>query len=192
MTDEEQLLVAELCKNNKLDDEHFLIKDGSLEYTSRTNMESSIQKELQKINYKHIVGVSKLFNPELLSDYNGHSLAKTIASLHPYERTKVYRYHSDIVNADTDYAVWYVRLRNSEYRETNFSDVVKCEMVLTKEGEKIESDVIDLISANIIQEAYPVCYGHDGRWANHLYPVYLTEAFCKSHYLSNDIIFKMF
>jgi len=192
MTDEEQLLVAELCKNNKLDDEHFLIKDGSLEYTSRTNMESTIQKELQIINYKHIVGVSKLFNPELLSDYNGHSLAKTIASLKPYERTKVYRYHSEMINADTDYAVWYVRLRNSEFRETNFSDVVKCEMVLTKEGEKIESDVIDLISANIIKEAYPVCYGLDDRWANHLYPVYLTETFCSSHYLSNEIIFKMF
>ena len=104
----------------------------------------------------------------------------------------MYRYHSEIINADTEYAVWYVRLRNSEFRETNFSDVVKCEMVLTKEGEKIESDVIDLISANIIQEAYPVCYGLDSRWANHLYPVFLTETFCKSHYLSNDIIFKMF
>ena len=30
MTDEEQLMVAELCKHNLLDNDHFLIKDGSL------------------------------------------------------------------------------------------------------------------------------------------------------------------
>jgi hypothetical protein len=32
MVDEEQLLVAELCRQNKLDSLHWLVKDGSLEY----------------------------------------------------------------------------------------------------------------------------------------------------------------
>lgn len=89
-------------------------------------------------------------------------------------------------------AVWYLRLRDSDYRENHFSDVIKCEMVLKNEEDEKDSPLIDLISANLIREAYPVCYGNDSRWANHLYPVYLTETFCKSHYISDEVIFKLF
>jgi hypothetical protein len=35
----------------------------------------------------------------------------------------------------------------------------------------------------IINERNPVCYGSDDRWANHLYPIYLTEKYIKSQYL---------
>ena len=190
MTDAEQLLVYELCRENKLDDDNYLIKDGSLEYNPRfSNMDRS-QWNLLRKNYKHVVGVSKLFDPELLPDFEGHRLSKTIANLKPYERTKVYRYHSE--HSGGEYAVWYLRLRNSEFRETQFSDVVKCEMVLSNEGETIKTDLIDLISANLIKEAYPVCFGNDTRWANHLYPVYLTEQFCKAHYIYKNIIYSLF
>ena len=190
MMDEEQLLVMELCKNNKLDDSHFLIKDGSLEYNPRfSNMEKS-DWEIMRVNYKHVVGVSKLFNPELLLDFDGNNLSRTIANLKPFERTKVYRYPSE--HTGSEFAVWYLRLRHSEFRETNYSDVVKCEMVIENEGDTIETSLIDLISANLIKEAYPVCYGKDTRWANHLYPIYLTESFCKSHYIDSNIIYKLF
>lgn len=190
MMDHEQWLVRELCRENRLDDENFLIKDGSLEYNPRfSNMDIS-QWNLLRSNYKHVVGVSKLFDPELITDFEGHRLSKTIASLKPFERTKVYRYQSS--HSGGEFAVWYLRLRNSDFRETHFSDVVKCEMVLSNEGEVLQTDLVNLISANIIREAYPVCFGMDGRWANHLYPIYLTETFCKSHYISSDIIFKLF
>lgn len=190
MMDQEQLLVYELCKENKLDDENFLIKDGSLEYNPRfSNMDIS-QWNLLRSNYRHVVGVSKLFDPELITDFEGHRLSKTIASLKPFERTKVYRYQS--AHTGGEFAVWYLRLRNSNFRETHFSDVVKCEMVLSNEGDILQTDLINLISANIIREAYPVCLGNDTRWANHLYPIYLTETFCKSHYISNEIIYKLF
>lgn len=52
----------------------------------------------------------------------------------------------------------------------------------------LKSDQIDAITANIINERNPVCYGNDARWANHLYPVYMTECFCKSKFRS-DISF---
>ena len=78
--------------------------------------------------------------------------------------------------------------RNNDFRETNFSDIVKCEMVIINDGEFISTDLINLISANLIKEAYPVCYGCDDRWANHLYPVFLTESFCKSKYYSSEVI----
>ena len=56
----------------------------------------------------------------------------------------------------------------------------------------IDSDVIDLISANIINERNPTCYGTDRRWANHLYPVYLTESYVKSKYISTEMFLHLF
>lgn len=56
----------------------------------------------------------------------------------------------------------------------------------------IDSDVIDLISANIINERNPTCYGTDKRWANHLYPVFLTESFVKSKYISTELFLHLF
>ena len=32
----------------------------------------------------------------------------------------------------------------------------------------------------------------DSRWANHLYPVFLTEKYCKSNYIDNNIILNLF
>ena len=190
MTDEEQRLVALLCKNNSLDAEHYLIKDGSLEYNPNFSNLSTEDKTMLRENYRYVVGVSKSFDPDLLSDFEGHRLSRTIASLKPYERTKAYRYISD--SNGIQYAVWYLRLRNSNFRETHFSDIVKCEMVLINEEEQLETDLINLISANLIKEAYPVCYGNDTRWANHLYPVFLTETFCKSKYYNSNIILNLF
>lgn len=190
MTDEEQRLVERLCKENKLDDDHFLIKDGSLEYNPRYSNLSRAQWDILRSNYKYVVGVSKSFDPELIPDFEGHKLSRTIANLKLYQRTKVYRYKSE--HTGSYFAVWYLRLRNSDFRENHFSDVIKCEMVLSDENDEKDTLLIDLISANLIREAYPVCYGNDSRWANHLYPVYLTETFCKSHYISNEIIFKLF
>lgn len=190
MTDEEQRLVAKLCEENRLDDEHYLIKDGSLEYNPSFSNVSPEDKTMARENYRYVVGVSKSFDPELLPDFEGQRLSRTIAGLKPFERTKAYRYTSDANGIQ--YAVWYLRLRASDFRETNFSDVVKCEMVIINEDDQIDTDLIDTISANLIKEAYPVCFGNDTRWANHLYPVYLTESFCKSKYFNSNIILNLF
>lgn len=190
MTDEEQRLVSFLCENNRLDDEHYLIKDGSLEYNPNFSNFDKENRTMLRENYRYVVGVSKSFDPELLHDFEGQKLSTTIAKLKPFQRTKAYRYTSDANGVQ--YAVWYLRLRASDFRETNFSDVVKCEMVIINEDDQIETDLINLISANLIKEAYPVCFGNDIRWANHLYPVYLTESFCKSKYFSSNIILNLF
>lgn len=190
MTDEEQILVQELCKRNKLDDENWLIKDGSIEYNPRFSNLDKTEWDKLRANYQYVVGISKKFDPELIRDYRGKKLSKTIANLKEFERTKVYNYPSPY--SDMHYAIWYVRLRKDDYRETNFSDVVKCELVLMNEHQLIDTDRINLITANIIREAYPVCYGSDARWANHLYPVFLTESFCKANYLNSEIILSLF
>jgi hypothetical protein len=185
MVDNEQLLVSQLCKDNRLNDESWLIKDGSLEYNpSFSNLGFDVvQWNNLRTNYQRVVGVSKQFDPELLPDYEGNRLSQTIANLKPFERTKVYRYESQHKGGSAFYAVWYLRLRGGKeesrnFRETQFADVVKCEMVLLDENKPIDTDVINVISANLIREAYPVCFGADTRWANHLYPKidYLTAA----------------
>ena len=56
----------------------------------------------------------------------------------------------------------------------------------------LDTDEVDLITANIINERNPVCYGADTRWANHLYPVYVTECYAKSKYLSSAMFLNLF
>ena len=190
MSDEEQLMVKSLCEDNLLDNEHFLIKDGSIEYNHSFSNMSIIEWSQLRSNYKHVVGVSKMFNPDLLKDYKGRKLSRTIANLGPFERTKVYRYPAQ--NGQAEFAMWYLRLRDSDFRETNFSDVIKCEMFIEQKGDSLETPLVNLISANLIREAYPTCFGSDTRWANHLYPVFLTESFCKSNYINQNIILNLF
>jgi len=75
-----------------------------------------------------------------------------------------------------------------EELQSPFDGVLKIEKVLVREQQEeegLDSDEIDIISANIINERNPVCYGTDKRWAKHLYPVYLTERYIKSQYLSD-------
>ena len=189
MVSSEQDMVAYLCKHHYLDDSHYLIKDGSLEYQEFYGMDMKSPEAAQfKTNFQHVVGVSKMFNPDLMLDYERKKLSKTIANLEPYTRTKVYRYKQ----GSLEFAVWYLRLRKTGFRETNFSDVIKCEMMLSRPGDTIETELVDIICANLIREAYPTCYGIDSRWGNHLYPVFLTESFCKSNYISQDILLNLF
>ena len=71
MTDEEQLLVNELCKENKLNAESWLIKDGSLQYNPRFSSIESASWNNMRANYKYVVGVSKSFDPDLIKNFEG-------------------------------------------------------------------------------------------------------------------------
>lgn len=191
MVDLEQLMVQDLCNQNALDDDNWLIKDGSIQYNPSYSSIEKIAWNNMRRNYGRVIGVSKSFNPELLKDFEGQKLSKTIAELLPFQRTKAYKYLSE--QSDSYFAIWYLRLRRGEQlRETRFSDVIKCELLMEDASEPISTDLINALSASLIHEAYPVCYGKDSRWANHLYPVFLTESFCKSYYINNDVFLKLF
>lgn len=56
----------------------------------------------------------------------------------------------------------------------------------------LDTEEVDYITAQLINERNPVCYGDDKRWANHLYPVYLTERYIKSKYLSDNLFMNIF
>ena len=191
----EKQMVAELAKAGKLNYENYLLKDGSLEYTEdvrRTKNTYSLEKI--KHNYRWVIGVSKSFNPESLLDHKGKPNANYIADLPLYHRTPAALYENREFLGDVKFAVWYIRLRDKRQTRTPFDGVVKVEKILMPEEETkgLDSEEIDQLSANIINERNPTCYGTDRRWANHLYPVYLTEAFIKSRYMSTEVFLHLF
>jgi hypothetical protein len=186
MIETEKKIVANLYSENLINADRYLIKDGSLQYTP---MGKGDFKELIKFknHYKSVVGVSKMFNPELCRDKNDKSNADKIAELGLFHRTPAYRYKSERVG-EVCFAIWYVRIREKKYSSSPFAGVLKMEKILITDEEienGVDSQEVDLITANIINERNPVCYGKDDRWANHLYPVYLTESYVKSQYLSD-------
>ena len=195
MIETEKKMVAELVRNKKLNQNNYLLKDGSLEYKPMKSGREDL-RELQKIkhNYAWVIGVSKSFNPESCLDHTGKPNSNYIADLPVYHRTPVARFENRSFLGDVQFAVWYIRLRDKKRTQTPFDGVVKVEKVLMDNEleQGIDSDVIDLLSANIINERNPTCYGKDKRWANHLYPVYLTETFVKSKYISNEMFLYIF
>lgn len=194
MIESEKEMVSELVKTNKLNQDNYLLKDGSLEYKPMKNGKEDFRL-LEKIreNYRWVIGVSKSFNPESLKDFKGRPNANYIADLPLFHRTPVALYTNEYLG-NVKFAVWYVRLRDKSKTRTPFDGVIKVEKVLMVDEEDtgIESDDIDMISANLIIERNPTCYGTDKRWANHLYPVFLTETFVKSKYLSDEFFLNLF
>ena len=122
-----------------------------------------------------------------------NSLALT-ADLPLFHRTPVALYENKAFLGDVQFAVWYIRIRDKKHTRTPFDGVIKVEKILMDEeyGIGIDSDEIDLLSATLINERTPTCYGTDKRWANHLYPVFLTESFVKSKYMSTEMFLHLF
>ncbi len=192
MIELEKKVVLELVKKKKLNKKTYLIKDGSLEYDGLGKGDLKNLSSI-KTNYASVVGVSKAFNPEALSRET-KNISRKIADLDLYHRTPAFMYETPRI-PDTKFAVWYLRIRDKIYTDSPFDGVLKIEKILVWENEEEDgfcSDEIDLISANIINERNPVCYGQDNRWAKHLYPVFLTEKYIKSKYLSDSHFVNLF
>ena len=195
MVEAEKRMVAELVKKRKLGQDSYLVKDGSLEYQKMSSGKPEL-RTLQQIkhNYNWVIGVSKSFNPELCFDHTGKPNSNYIANLPAFHRTPVARYVSSYVGEDIAFGIWYIRLRDKRRTQTPFDGVVKVEKIMIDEELEtgIDSDVVDIISANILNERNPTCYGTDKRWANHLYPVFLTESYVKSKYISTEMFLHLF
>jgi len=193
MVEQEKAMVQSLVQKNLINDRSWLIKDGSLEYSRTSDKDDRFAFSRIRSNYKRVVGVSKSFNPELAKLKNNRSAAKMIADLKPHERTPASLYSTDRVEGK--FAIWYVRLRKSRRSRGPFDGIVKVEKILMTDSEAefgLDSSEVDNISAWLVNERNPVCYGRDDRWANHLYPVYLTETFIKSRYRSTAHFINLF
>lgn len=194
MVDCEKKIVAKLVSDKLLTQDKYLIKDGSIQYKP---MKQGDFRELTRIknNYRYVIGVSKNFNPNFMRDYKGQSSAGQIARLPIYHRTPAFLWKPGDNFGNVNYAIWYIRLRDIKRTDSPYAGIVKVEKMLITDSEAengLSSDEIDTISANLINERNPVCYGSDSRWANHLYPVYMTERYCKSRFKSDQYFLNIF
>lgn len=186
MIEREKEMVQRLVKENLIT-QSYLIKDGSLEYNKISNKDDPFTFNRIRSNYRRVIGVSKSFNPELAKLKNNRSAAGLIANLKPFQRTPAAMYQTDRV--DGKFAVWYLRLRNARKSRGPFDGIVKVEKILVSPHEEeygLDTREVDNISAWLMNERNPVCYGKDDRWANHLYPIYLTENYIKSKYMGTS------
>lgn len=193
MIQREISMVTKLVAEHKINSNKYLLKDGSLEYRV-DNLKNDREKRQFQKNYSCVVGVSKSFNPENCKDKKGKNNSNIIANLPLYHRTPVSMYSSPRLEG-MKYAIWYLRIRDKRYTVNTFDGILKVEKILVTNEQVhngLETEEVDLISANIINERNPVCYGADSRWANHLYPVYVTECFAKSKYLSDTMFLNLF
>lgn len=193
MAQREIFMVAELVRNGYLLPDKYLLKDGSLEYQVHGIKNKSELKRFRN-NYQFVVGASKSFNPANCIDKNGRNNSNLIAELPLYHRTPVQMYSSPMIG-DMTFAVWFVRIREQRYTNNAFDGILKLEKILVKDTQienGLDSEEVDMITANVINERNPVCYGADRRWANHLYPIYVTESFIKSKYLGESMFLNLF
>ena len=181
----EKGLTEQIAKH--LDHRNYLIKDGSLEY--RKKLQTNIQ------NYRWVLGVSKTFNPEACFPENRKN-PSYIAELPVYHRTQAACLTNPEFIGDIDFAVWYIRLYDKKCTRSAFDGVIKVEKMLVTQSEReqgvMDSEEIDILSAYILNERCPSCYGSDLRWPNHIYPVYLTERYIKSKYISTESFLNFF
>lgn len=186
-------MVSRLVADRKINQDNYLLKDGSLEYNI-DHLKNGREKRKFQSNFSWVVGVSKSFNPQNCKDKKGKNNSNVIADLPIYHRTPVSMYSSPRLEG-MKYAIWYIRIREKKFTTNTFDGILKIEKILATDEQiknGLDTEEVDLITANIVNERNPVCYGADFRWANHLYPIYVTETFAKSKYLSNTMFLNLF
>jgi hypothetical protein len=196
MMEREQKMVAKLVSERKLNASNYLVKDGSLEYRpSKALRTDSRAYQKFKNNYDYVLGVSKRFNPDVCFVSSDKANPGFIAELPLYSRTPVAKFTDSDYLGDIAFAVWYVRIRARARTRTPFEGIIKVEKILVQSEEVeygMDSDLVDYLTAYLINERNPVCYGSDLRWANHIYPVYLTERYIRAQYLSTESFLHLF
>jgi len=193
MIEREKEMVKYLVRQGKLNQDNYLIKDGSLEYRlTKTDKDNDKSYQTFRQNYNWVIGISKTFNPEACFD-KGKANPGVIAELPPFSRTSVAYFGNE--KEPLAFAVWYVRIRPENRTRTPFDGVLKVEKIFVRDDELrygMETDTVDRLTALILNERNPTCYGTDTRWANHIYPIYLTESYVKSQYLSAESFLHLF
>lgn len=187
----EKQTIYELAEAGCLSDSAYLIKDGSLEY--RDDILSSLKWKNLEGRLQYVIGVSKSFNADLFElkvKAHRESAASFISGLKVNQRTQAFLYepHGKGFGAPR-FAIWYLRIRDQQLGQSVFDGVLKVEMQLCGQECVRGKDSLEIsrLSEALLRERNPVCFGADARWANHIYPVYVTEQFLKSGFLPGHV-----
>ncbi len=185
-------LISDMVSSNKLATNKMLIVDGSLQF-------SNIFDRVEI--FQHVVGVSKSFNPNisgLLRGSSNRQIGSYLTSLRLGERSPVFEYEVEGKGRRTrniKIGAWYLRIHPKSKVKRPLDGIIKVEKIATTKSEMedgFETEMVNEISRSILQERNVTCYGNDARWANHLYPIYLTELFLKSNFVSDVFFLNIF
>lgn len=187
MHDIELDAVRRMMENRDLRNDAMLVVDGSLQFR-RDVLKRNNFPVTQLAN---VIGISKSFTPSqpVIGMKGGKHIGTVLQSLEFAQRTPVFKAGEDAF-ADI-LGVWYLRLRPRQKMTSPLAGVIKVEVLAngTEIDDGLERDRVDHLSALILSERNVTPYGSDSRWANHIYPIFLTETYLKSGFLS-DIYFK--
>lgn len=179
-------ILTEMVNRLILKSDEMLIIDGSLQF---------MDKKADERLFKHVIGVSKSFNPNLSGVLKNQTkqIATILSKLEFGQRTPVYKY--PLNNSKLVIGAWYLRIRPKINVKNILDGIIKVEKVAVGEQERdsgFESRYIDNISQAILQERNVTCHGKDERWCSHLYPMYLTERMLKESFLSGNYFLNLF
>ncbi|MBS1721414.1 MAG: hypothetical protein JSS66_00235 [Armatimonadetes bacterium] len=173
MLDMEIEAVTALASSGLLGPNSWLVRDGPLQF----------RKKLPKISaFQHVIGISKSFstNAPVKKGGNPMDVGSLVTKLDIFDRTKCYC----LEMSDKSVAFWYLRLHpKNRVPNPALDGVIKIEKIAQPwevDEDGVEADLINTISRHVFNERNVTAYGSDTRWANHIYPVYLTEKFLKA------------
>jgi len=181
MLDLEVETVEKLAMSGRLCPSALLVRDGPLQIRK--------SKATPRV-FEHAIGVSKTFstNAPVKKGSRPQDVGSLVTNLDLFDRTKCYK----LDMSDKSVAFWYVRLHRKEHVPNPALDgVVKVEKIVQPyeiDQDGLDRDLLDTISLYLFEERNVTPYGADSRWANHIYPIYLTERFLKSN-LDSDVKF---
>jgi len=181
-------LISSMVDSNLLKSDQMLIIDGSLQY-------SKVSEDNEYI-FKNVIGISKSFNPHInnILKSKKKEIGYYLTNLKFGERTPVYFYFPQGTK-NIQIGAWYLRIRENKFLNNPLDGVIKIEKIATTQKEKEDgfaTETINEISRAILLERNVVSYGKDDRWANHLYPIYLTELLLKKSFLSDLYFLNIF
>jgi len=183
MHDLELETVRKMTSDSLLSPGEMLVLDGSLEFA----------KKIDIVQFRNIVGISKSFRPSssIGKGKGRRDVGALVSSLQIGERTPVYQTTVD----RNKIGMWYLRIRDRNYMSNPLQGALKLECFAIDPDEQengLPSDRVDTISACVLSERNVTPYGKDPRWANHLYPIYLTENYIKRCFMSDTVFEGLF
>jgi len=177
--------IREMIRQNMIHDRAMLAKDGGLQYRHDKIKDLNLSKD-DIVQLRNVIGIAKTFKPSLTlgKGRKRQSLGNLTKGLRWKERTTVIRPPD---NKATAYGWWYLRLRPTDWMYSPLQGIVKIEVFAT--GNEIEDGIsqerADTISSYVLAERNVTPYKADARWATHIYPIFLTETYLRSSFLSH-------
>jgi hypothetical protein len=157
-----------------------LVIDGPLRF----------KKKFDLVQFRNVIGLSKTFRPTFTVGKGSKKaeVGSITAGLRFGERTSVFR----TAHEDKIIGMWYLRIRQPDMMGNPLQGIVKIERYAvdsTDQEAGFEGARIDNISRHVLRERNVSPFQADARWASHIYPIYLAEAYLKAAFMS-DMQFK--